>query len=264
MLFIKINYVIICLNMSLNLEFKLSENYLIAHLLSRTSVYDFSNDQYEKNIVAFQNYAWKLSEQLYHFVGGNDTSDIFIKNKKDLADLVITSIKYLDQLAASKLFSRLKRQTQEYLVVCQKQWDATYLESYEMITRLTGLKLKGKFIVYITHPSLRNGRKIGPNQIVWGNIEKWKNYTTVYLWHEILHAFFKTEDVDHCLIQFLTDEELRKHFNGGRYLTPYIGHEYLRPLMKKILPLWKKYLMRPNKNIRDFRNELCGDTNFRS
>ena len=60
-------------------------------------------------------------------------------------------------------------------------------------------------------------------------------------WYEILHSYFNNGDFNHALIQFIADNELRIKLNKGKY-PPFVGHENLFPLMKKILPHWKRYL----------------------
>ena len=126
------------------------------------------------------------------------------------------------------------------------------------MTELTGIDFKKenkKFIVYITHPSLRHGKSFQDGTIAWGHNEDWQNYAVVYLWHEILHYYFELSDLDHALIELITDNELRVRLNGGKY-PPFIGHENLEKLKYKILPYWKKYLKSKNKNIFEFKKLL--------
>jgi len=110
-------------------------------------------------------------------------------------------------------------------------------------------------MVYITHPSLKNGQYLGENKITLGHNEDWPNYFTIYLWHEILHSYLGKTDLEHALIQFITDEELRIKLNGGEY-PPFVGHKNLFPLMERILPFWRKYLKNKSKNIIEFKNNL--------
>ena len=124
-----------------------------------------------------------------------------------------------------------------------------------MISEMTGLKPKKSFKVYITHPSLKNGIYLENNKLAWGHNEDWPNYTTVYLWHEILHSYFDPKRLDHIVISFVTDEELRVRLNGGKY-PPFVTHDYLHPPMKKVLPLWKKYLKSKSKDIFEFKKQV--------
>ncbi len=93
------------------------------------------------------------------------------------------------------------------------------------------------------------------NVIGWGHHEEWPNYTTVYLWHEILHSYLGYSELEHTLIQLVTDNELRVQLNGGSY-PPFVGHENLNPLTEKLFPYWKKYLQKDNKNIYELKEKL--------
>jgi len=102
---------------------------------------------------------------------------------------------------------------------------------------------------------LKNGCYLGKNKIAWGHNEDWPNYYVVYLWHEILHSYFSNSEIEHALISFATDEELRIRLNGGKY-PPFVTHKELFPLMKKILPFWREYINSKKKNLLDFKNKL--------
>jgi len=94
--------------------------------------------------------------------------------------------------------------------------------------------------------------------IVWGHPEEWPNYSTVYLCHEIMHILTNLDpsDITHAVIELMTDNELRIRLNNkGKYFQ-YPGHKHLRKLEKNILPEWKKYLKKPEKNIFNFIKDL--------
>ncbi len=128
-----------------------------------------------------------------------------------------------------------------------------YEASNHLIADIIGLSFSKNFTVYITHPSLKNGKSISDGKIEWGHKEEWPNYTTIYLWHEILHSYLPHDDLSHAIIQLITDNELRILLNGGRY-PPFEGHEDLFPIMKKLLPYWKRYIVASgDKDILAFR-----------
>ena len=52
--------------------------------------------------------------------------------------------------------------------------------------------------------------------ILWGHKEEYENYTTIYLWHEILHTYFDKTDISHAIIQLITDCELQNRLNGKK------------------------------------------------
>ena len=126
-------------------------------------------------------------------------------------------------------------------MTCSRQWKNNLNKTSKIINDITGLKLSKKFNVYLTHPSLKNGKYIAKNSIAWGHHENYKNYTTIYLWHEILHSYFDLNDLNHAIIQLVTDNELRLKLNGTKY-PPFEGHKDLQNLMSKIVPYWRKYL----------------------
>jgi hypothetical protein len=247
----------------LNLIFKIDKDYLIYHTLKSIGQKSFSSEKYKKDIIAFQNYAWEKDKFLYDLLIGR-----FVVKPKDFQEKKYLKLlqrlkdieSYLDFLKKSKYFKKIYEQTKNYLNFCKKEWQRNYLKTIEIMTELTGIDFKKenkKFIVYITHPSLKNGFNGRDGTIAWGHNEDWPNYSVVYLWHEILHSYFELSDLDHALIELLTDNELRVRLNGGKY-PPFVGHENLEKLKYKILPYWKKYLKSKNKNIFEFKKLLIG------
>ncbi len=242
----------------MKLNFVVDKNYLVAHTLSCMKQSGFSSQKYKKDIVAFQNYAWNKSQKVYDLLVGRFSffpDDLNTKNLKSLAKELNQLSKFLDQLSRSKEFKKIYSQTEKYLEFCEKQWNKNCKETNRIVEELTGLNLNKTFTVYLTHPSQRNGVYLGKNKIAWGHSEKWKNYTTVYLWHEILHSYFDLSDLSHAIIELITDEEMRSRLNNSKY-PPFVGHEYLSKLKKKLLPPWKQYLKSDKKDIKKFQNSV--------
>ncbi|MBU1895712.1 hypothetical protein KJ641_02485 [Patescibacteria group bacterium] len=237
----------------MKLNFVIDEDYFVAHTLCSMGAKDFSSSKRKKDIVAFQNFAWGESESHYNFLVARFSSEIFIQEKAD--DLFRKLPKYLRVLKQSKFYKTILEQTVKYLNFCEKQWDDNYPLSSKVIKKLTDFKLNKEFTIYITHPGLRNGVCLKDDKIAWGHHEDWSNYATVYLWHEILHSYFEYTDLDHALIQLIADEELRIKLNGGKY-PPFVGHKDLFPLMRIILPNWKKYLKSNSNDIMQLKREL--------
>lgn len=231
----------------MKIAFRIDENYLIAHTLSSISSDRFSSNKNKKDIINFQNFAWKKSQEVYSFIIGNWIPE---------TDKKINKLpKYLTQLKKSSAFKRILLQTKKYLEFCKNQWNKNYIKSYKNIKEITGLKFNDNFTVYITHPSLKNGIYLGNSKIAWGHNEDWKNYTTIYLWHEILHSYMPKDEIAHSLIELVADEELRIKLNKGRYFS--IGcHPELKSIKKKLMHLWKKYLKQKDKNIKKFYNKV--------
>ncbi|MDP4012926.1 MAG: hypothetical protein Q8R00_04965 [Candidatus Nanoarchaeia archaeon] len=204
----------------MKLIFKIDKEYLINHTLFSLHKKKFSSNKYKKDLLEFQKIAKSYESK---------------NTKKSLK------------------FNKIIFQTKKYLNFCKKQWKKNYAKSYSIIKEITGLNLNKSFTIYITHPSLKNGMYLGSNTIGWGHNEDWKNYTTVYLWHEILHAYMPKDKIAHAIIELTTDEELRIKLNGGRYFS-IDCHPELKNIKKKLMPEWKEYLKQKSKNIKSFYN----------
>lgn len=237
----------------MKLEFKIDPNYFIAHTLSNMANDRFSSMKHKKDIIDFQNFAWKESKNCYDLLAGRIYPEKFID--KEIFSAIKDISRFLTKLQKSVKYQKIFEQTQEYLEFCQKQWNENYESIIRIMEQLTGLKFEKNFTVYITHSSLKNGCYLGKDKIAWGHNEDWPNYSTIYLWHEVLHSYFSNSELEHALISFVTDEELRTRLNGGEY-PPFITHKELLPLMKKILPFWREYLTSKKKNLLDFKKKL--------
>ncbi len=114
---------------------------------------------------------------------------------------------------------------------------------------------KKQISVYVTHPKLNNGICLSPNIICWGHEEEWKNYSIVYLCHEILHTMFweDNSEITHSVIELATDNELRIRLQKkGKYFETKTN----RKILKKIYPKWINYLKNNNQNLKEFIQEL--------
>lgn len=168
-------------NKEIKLNFRIDDNYLIVHTLSGMSNNSFSSNKYQRDIVELQNHAWKKCSSCYNLLAGRLFTEEIAGGElqKTTKHLPL----FLTELKKSKQYKKIREQTGEYLRFCEDNWDKNYKISSEAIKKLTGLKLNGRFDVYITHPSLRNGKNRGNNLIEWGHNEDWPNYSTIYLWH---------------------------------------------------------------------------------
>lgn len=237
----------------MRLNFLINEDYLILHTLTSIAPDRFSSSRHKKDIIVFQNYAWRKSRQSYEVLLGRFSVNDVVN--RQFQNIYKALPKFLADLKQSTQYRKLLKQTKIYLRFCKMQWDRNYSISGEIISKLTGFKLNKIFNVYITHPSLRNGSHEAGNIITWGHHEDWPNYATVYLWHEILHSHFGKSDIEHAIIQLISDNELRIRLNGGKY-PPFVGHRYLHTHMRKLLPYWKKYIAGSKMNILLFTKEF--------
>lgn len=243
----------------MKLNFVIDKNYLIANTLFGAESDSFSSQKYRKDIENFKNYAKKKNEKYYDFLVGKlefFPNNLTTKNIKSFSKEISSKLPlYLEELSCSRDFNKIFSQTKKYLEFCEKQWEKNYEKTSKIIKELTGLNLNKKFSVFITHPSQRNGRYLDDNQITWGNHEKWPNYSTVYLWHEILHSYFLNSDLVESIIELIADNEIRCRLNGGKY-PPFAGSKKYISLRNNLLPYWKKYLKSERKDIKKFHRDM--------
>lgn len=243
----------------MKLNFVIDKNYLIANTLFWAEGSVFSSQKYRKDIENFKNYAKKKNEKYYDLLVGRlefFPDNLTTKNIKSFSEEISRKLPlYLGELSRSKEFNKVFSQTKKYLVICKKQWGINYKKTKEMIEELTGFSLNKNFTVFITHPSQKNGRYLDNNQITWGNYEKWPNYTTVYIWHEVIHSYFLNSDLVEGIIELIADNEIRCRLNGCKY-PPLIGSKKYISLRNRLLPYWKKYLKSEKKYIKKFYRDM--------
>jgi len=140
-------------------------------------------------------------------------------------------------------FKRLLKETNIYKRQVQHGWIKNHDEVIGYMEDLSGLDLPNQKIdIIITHPKLRNGICLSKNTICFGHTEDWKNYSTVYLCHEILHIMtnLSSSRIMHAIIEAIADNEIRIRLNKrGRYFETESNNHYM---LRKILPYWLKYL----------------------
>ncbi len=197
-----------------------------------------SQDQGE-DIAAFQNFARRASERCYGYTAITLSEEQFFA----LGGTKEEEETFLSQMQQSNEFREIRQQTEEYLEIVKAQWQKNYPQTFQTIQEITGLDLNKEVTVNIIHPSLNTGQYRRNNTVRWGHHEEWNNYSTVYLWHEILHSYLDYTDLSHAIIQLVTDNELRVRLNNRETYPPFVGHKNLIPLMHKLLPHWHAYLV---------------------
>lgn len=245
----------------MKLQFKIKDQYLLIHALRQN---ELPFESWEK----LQNRIWEKFPRAFYLLSshpevifsGKDYSKSFEEVLKELRLLIKESLE-------SKEFKKLKRETEEYLTFVVKQWQKNEKNALSILEDLSGLEMPDiKVTVLITHPKLRNGIAVPTlNFIGWGHSEEWKNYSTVYLCHEIMHFLTKNTKIMHALIHLMVDNELRVRLNKkGNYFShkklgkdvPHYFKE-IQDLEKKIYPFWKEYLKdRKGRNIIDLEKEI--------
>jgi hypothetical protein len=242
----------------LRLRFAINDDMQISRIIWR-----FHNPlgKTNRDIATIQDLAKKSSPEMFEWINnkfstGNSEIPIGETEESFLQKYNL----YIKQITETPEYQKIRQETEKHLRECQTQWEQNYPQTSEIIHDLTRIDLNKSMTVYILHPSLHVGsQSFGKNIINWGHRENWPNYTTVYLWHEIMHSYLENSDLAHAIIQLIADNELRTRLNGGSYGQPdspqrYEGHPSLFPLMDQILPAWQEYmkLETSKRNIYDF------------
>lgn len=237
----------------MEVNFKINEEYLISHVLYSTSMDRFSSQEHRETIVSLQNKAWEISQNSYNFLVGRFFPEAILDfNLENIIEIFRNSFDLLRVLKESLEYKTLLQHVNDYRERIMEQWKLKYDKTIKIMHEMTGISFENdKFVVYLTLPSLKNGRYLGNKRIAWGHSEDFNNYSIIYLWHEIMHDKLYSDDIGHSIIQLATDNELRIRLNGGQY-PEFIGHAELFPTMTKILPYWREYLKSENKNILNF------------
>lgn len=233
----------------MKLQFKIDKKYLLAHALWRNTMPFPGWDN-------LKNYLWQESIFGYQFLTG--LPEAFLQFNKT-SEIIKEGDKLYKKALKRKEFKRLLAETKKYRQWLEKEWHKNEKKILSWVKELSGLKISDKTItVFVTHPKFNNGKSLAEKDIIlWGHPEDWKNYSLVYLTHELLHLLTKKckkPFTMHALIELLADNEVRSRLNGGgvyfREGKHSVGHPYLAKLEKKILPQWKKFVKdRRGKNL---------------
>jgi hypothetical protein len=165
--------------------------------------------------------------------------------------------KILSEAKNTPQYSIILSQALDRLNECEKQWQKNYHASLDFMSELTSLPFHRSFTVFVSHPEVSSGCYLGNRVICWGGAERERNYTTVYLWHEILHSYLTEKTLlSHALIEMSADVELMRRLNGqGAQLWP--GHNELKPMRKLIEADWNEFTRLQNETVLDFYWRLC-------
>lgn len=241
----------------MKLDFIIDKNYLIQHTLKYVETNRFSSEENREDILNFAGHVFQRSPYYYDIlVGVFSPQNIMERSLDDFLQKLAGGLpNFLGEIKESKKFEEILSQTEKYAKTVESQWNENFRISERVIKELTGFDLNKEFDVYITHPSQKNGTNWGDNIISWGTTEKYKNYSTIYLWHEVLHSYFGDSEKEHATVELIADEELRKRLNNSNY-PPFEGHKDLSDLKEKMLPYWREYVDSKNENINLFQNAV--------
>jgi hypothetical protein len=235
------------------LNFVIDERRLVGSLLLE----DWTNfsERYQTQVRAFQEYMWKKKRKECFLL-----ADAFLPKEFSLPGQFGTCRVLRKLIRAAKefpLYSQLRHETEERLEFCCSQWEKNYQTTFAMMKELTGIPFQDVFTVYINHPGLRGGANYQTGEIFWGGQEHFENYTTVYMWHEVMHSYWpeKQNPLTHAIQELICDNEMQFRLSRAPY-PPTIGHPYLDALREKIVPEWKEYLLLPKKDLYQFHKKI--------
>lgn len=236
-----------------NLTFEIDTYFLVSYIIAnykKGRFIPYAEEQYKKDIVAFQNIAWAKSKDLCMVLDGRFPIFKFnLCNNWNFREASNTIDTFIADLSKSEEFRLLLKQVNNSKIEIEKEWKENFRITSAYIQNI-GINIEDTYTAYLVHPGLKAGNYIGKNKLIWSNQTYWPNYNTVYLWHEILHSYFESNDYTHSIIEFVTDEEMRKILNGQEY-PPFVGHSNLTEIKNKDLAVWEEYLDRGKKDIKN-------------
>jgi hypothetical protein len=234
----------------IELQFYMDEDDLLQQLLFQDRI---SRDS-EKQVQAIQNFRafmWsRYEKELLTFRYGDPQNSRY---KWCLSKIKEEAKKCPD-------YAELFAQTQERLEYCKNQWETNYQQSFAIMKEITRLHFHRTFRVYIGHPAVPEGRYRRNMTICWGGREYGKNYTTVYLWHEIMHSYCPHGLVGHSLQELAADNELRQRLNGPEDhswgTNENVGHPEQDSFRLFMRNDWKRYREASNIDILDLARAI--------
>lgn len=229
--------------------FEISDEYLIAHTVSAKKSDLISADNLE-DIKALKRKAIEKNKDAYKALAGIKSYESCTSEEKQAVD------KLVQYLLDTPEYQRVREQTQANLNQVKSEWQENLATTTEVMIQMTGIDFsRDKYQVFLTHPSIKQGQYRGDNQIAWGGQDYWDNYSTIYIWHEILHSDDKLgrdSNIKHAIIELIADNELRKRLNNVDY-PPFEGHsseEYsLDGIRAALMSDWLEFLANPDEGI---------------
>ena len=227
-------------------RFRVNPLYVFLHALNASQKEEPFSGWYN-----FANRIWQRSPGLFYFLSGQAEFSLYLEEGK--TNLVSRKAdRFLRSASSTPEFRRLVTETDQYRLFVENQVGRNKTRVHEILGDLLGFGLPNKTItVYVTHPKLKNGIAIDNKTIVWGHPERYSNYSTVFIFHEVMHIITRNDPRPemHAAIELLTDNELRIRLNeGGKYFE-HPGHAHLAQLEREMLPSWKRYLKLRRKNF---------------
>ncbi len=246
----------------MSFDFRIDERYLLMHALNTRQPVPFREwGSFRRRILR----KYPVASDVFLRGGIPELRFLNLGNtERYLSDVKTQTRGLISEGMKSRAFRRLVAETENYLILTKRRWEKNSEIALDELQEITGLSMPDMGVtVYITHPKMKNGVSLPSlKSICWGHEEEWRNYTIVYLCHELLHLMIrgreKDEAIMHAIIELACDNELRIRLNGrGRYFkenSKDIGHQRLGlvGLEKRILPAWRTFLEERKGTIFDF------------
>jgi len=245
----------------ITLKFVVDKDFILQHVLKSYSGYPPFSELKDKVRDANKDLYYVLSQNLEPLVFDGWLT-------KGLRAAVSNLKSNLSTIYKTAEFKKIFREAKKYSAIVEKQWNKNYKTSLSHLSNITKIdlsKINKEIKVYVSHPRLLRGRSYVENNVIaWSHPDEWKNYATVYFWHEVMHhitsGMSRAPHLMHAIIELSCDNELRIRLNSSKkYFEENgipVGHKYLVGLNKKILPDWKKYLNNPNENLFQFEKRM--------
>lgn len=209
----------------INLKFKVSEDILARKM--------FSSKAMPKN---FANYLWEKYKNSYEELKLYVRSECIDKN-------------ILIELQNQPFFKELVIKSQINCKKMKNLWNKNKQKITNFLTSILRKEIDLNLTANIVAPEICVGLNLRNNQFVWGHEkgEKDLNYNLVYMMHETLHSYFSLGNINHAIIENITDIELAKYLNETE--TGYSTHKFTQDAHIQIFPYWNLYLNRTKEEI---------------
>jgi len=124
---------------TMTLDFQINQDYLVAHTLVSTDGGHFSSEEHKQDIVAFQDYAWEVSGDLYNSIPERTNVEMLLKlgSFSEYAKRVGQLDDYFAKLKQSKKFKIIFEQAEKYRQFCESEWNKNYEKISKIISDLT-------------------------------------------------------------------------------------------------------------------------------